>query len=66
MDLDIRTGIQTAFILAVAGIFLSLFLGIRSIKAGAQLMYYRKKQELIVRGWRLIFAPRKHRLLLLR
>jgi hypothetical protein len=55
MSLDIHTGVQTAFLLAVLGVILSLFLGIQSIRTGRHLLYFRKRRDLILRGWRLIF-----------
>ncbi len=56
MNLDIHTGVLTAFLLALTGVIFSLLLGIRSIRSGARLMFFRKRRDLMVRGWRLIFV----------
>jgi hypothetical protein len=55
MNLDIRTAVQTAFFLTVIGVLLSGFLGIQSIRAGKRLLFFRKRRDLMMRGWRLIF-----------
>ena len=55
MNLDIQTAVQVAFFLSVLGIILGLFLGIRSIREGRKLMYFRKRQDLMAKGWRMIF-----------
>jgi len=55
MNLDISTGVQTAFFLALAGVVISLIIGIRTIQAGNKLLFFRKRRDLIVKGWRLIF-----------
>ena len=56
MNLDIKTFVQAAFFLAIGGFILSLILGIRSFRAGRQLMYFRKRRERMVRGWRMILT----------
>jgi hypothetical protein len=55
MGLDIKTAVQTAFLLALVGILLSSLIGIRAIQAGRKLQFFRKRRDLMVRGWRLIF-----------
>lgn len=55
INLDIHTAVVTAFLLALFGVLISLWLGIRSIRAGRKLLYYHKRQERMERGWRLIF-----------
>jgi hypothetical protein len=55
MNLDIHTGIITAFLLSLLGVLFSLLLGIRTIKAGRRLQFFRKRRDLMVRGWRLVF-----------
>jgi type VI secretion system secreted protein VgrG len=54
MNLDIRTAVQTAFILALAGVVISLLIGVRNIRAGQRLLFFRKRRDLMVRGWRFI------------
>ena len=56
MDLDIRTFVQTAFYLSILGIVIGVWLGIRNIRNGQRLMYFRKRREMIVRGWRMILV----------
>ncbi len=55
MNLDINTAVQTAFYLVILGAVLSIWLGFRSIRAGQKLLFFRKRQELIGRGWRRMF-----------
>ena len=54
MQLDIKTATQVAFVLAVLGVVFSLVSGIRTIRAGQALLYFRKRREIIARGWRMI------------
>ncbi|MEA4907061.1 MAG: hypothetical protein GYA17_04740 [Chloroflexi bacterium] len=56
MNLDIHTAVQTALLLSVLGTLLCAWIGVRTIQAGQKLMYFRKRRELMVRGWRLIFT----------
>jgi hypothetical protein len=55
MNLDIQTGILTATILILVGFLLTGFVGINSIRSGRRLLYFRKRRQLILRGWRLLF-----------
>lgn len=55
MSLDIRTAVQTAFILFLLGLFLSFWLGVRTIKGARRLTYFRIRRARVARGWRLIF-----------
>lgn len=55
MNFDVQTFVITAVVLAGIGFLLALFSGIRSIQSGLKLDFYRKRRDLIVRGWRLIF-----------
>jgi len=56
MNLDIRTAVQTAFFLLLAGLVLSVVLGIHTIRSGKRLLYFRKRREMVSRGWRMIFT----------
>jgi type VI secretion system secreted protein VgrG len=56
MNLDIQTGVKTAFYLAIGGVFLALYLGIRTISEGSKLLFFRKRRDLMMRGWRLILT----------
>ncbi len=55
MNLDIKTGLQTAIFLALLGVVISFYLGIRFIRTGRKLQFFRKRRERIIQGWRLIF-----------
>lgn len=55
MNLDINTAVQTAFYLVILLGILGLWIGIRAIRAGQKLLFFRKRRELIGRGWRMIF-----------
>ncbi len=56
MNLDIHTGVVTAFWLSLVGVLVSLILGMRFIRAGQRLLYFRKRRELMVQGWRLVLT----------
>ncbi|NMC52857.1 MAG: hypothetical protein GYA48_04405 [Chloroflexi bacterium] len=56
MNLDIQTGVKTAFYLAIGAVFLFLYLGIRSISEGSKLLFFRKRRDLMLRGWRMILG----------
>jgi hypothetical protein len=55
-NLDISTGIEVAFLLAVGGAILSLLIGISTIQKGSRLNFFRKRREAMLRGWRMILA----------
>lgn len=55
-NLDVQTGIQTAFILILLLGMMSLLLGVRSIRAGNRLQYFRKRRDRVMAGWRMIFV----------
>jgi hypothetical protein len=56
MNLDIHTGVLTAFLIVLAGALLSFWLGIQMIRSGRRLMFFRKRRDLMVRGWRLLLS----------
>jgi hypothetical protein len=56
MSLDIHTAVQTALVLAIAGSVISFFLGLRSIRSGARLTFFRKRRDRMVTGWRRLAA----------
>jgi len=56
MNLDIQTGLQVAILAALIGFVLAFFSGIRRIRAGRNLLYYKKRQEMVSRGWKTILA----------
>ena len=55
MSLDIHTAVQTAIILAILGIFICIWSGIRSIRRASSLRFFRMRRDHMIRGWRLIF-----------
>lgn len=54
MNLDIKTGILVATILAVVIGLIALLSGVQSIRSGSRLNYFRKRRERLSRGWRLV------------
>ncbi len=54
MNLDIRTAVITATVLIALGMILAILSGVRAIKSGQKLLYYRKRQKIMSYGWRLI------------
>lgn len=56
MKLDIQTGIQTAFIITLLLGLVSFMLGVRSLRSGAQLQYFRIRHDRVMAGWRMIFV----------
>jgi hypothetical protein len=56
MNLDIRTGVQTAILLALLIGLVLLLIGWRTVKAGTRLRFFRKRREMLLHGWRMIFA----------
>lgn len=54
MNLDIKTGILAASLLALLGGLISFWTGIRAIRSGSRLNYFRKRRERLARGWRLV------------
>jgi len=54
MSLDIHTAIQTAIILTLLAMALSIWQGIVSIRKARQLPFFRMRRERMVRGWRLL------------
>jgi hypothetical protein len=54
LNLDLQTTIRVIFLLALLGVVLSFLLGIQSIRSGSRLYYFKKRRDLMVRGWRLI------------
>jgi hypothetical protein len=58
MDLDIHDAVVMVVILTALGAVLSIWLGIRRIRKGRKLAYYRLRNKLISSGWwMVIFAP---------
>jgi len=54
-QLDIRTGVQTAVIIAAVLGAISFIIGLRSILQGSKLQYYRMRHDRIVQGWKRVF-----------
>jgi len=54
LNLDISAGVGTAFLLALGGAVLSFILGVRLIRKGSRLVYFKKRQAMVSRGWRFI------------
>ena len=56
MKLDVHTAVQTAFILTLIGAIVGLWLGIRAIRAGRRIPFFRIRRARIVGGWWTIFT----------
>jgi len=54
IDLDVRTGVITAVIIAGFFALLSLLTGIRAILSGRQIPYFQMRRQRMVTGWRRI------------
>lgn len=54
INLDISTGIQTAFIIAIIAVVLLIWAGIRSLRKGRELPFFRMRRQHMVRGWRFL------------
>ena len=54
MRLDIHTAVITASILAIVGLLVSLWVGVRAIRTARTLRFFRMRRVRMVRGWRLI------------
>jgi len=52
MNIDIATTIKAILALLGLGVVVSFIIGYRTIKSGQHLQFYRKRQDLIERGWR--------------
>ena len=54
ISLDINYGVGTAVVLAVIGAILALILGVSAIRNASRLTFFKKRQERMSHGWRLI------------
>jgi hypothetical protein len=54
MNLDIHTAIQTATILSIIFVVISVIAGLRSIQKGRTLKFFRMRRDRIMAGWRMI------------
>jgi hypothetical protein len=55
MNLDIKTAVMAFVGLLIVGVIMSFYLGIRAIRSGEKLQFFRKKRERISNGWKLLF-----------
>ncbi len=56
MNLDIHAAVVMTVLLAVLGAGLSLWLGVRRIRKGRRVAYYRLRQREVGAGWRTLFT----------
>lgn len=56
MNIDIATTIKAILVLLGLGVVISFVIGYRTIKSGQHLQFYRKRQDLIERGWRYLLG----------
>lgn len=55
MKLDFHTAIQTALVITLAIIIISVWSGIRAIKKAHNLKFFRMRRDRMVAGWRMLF-----------
>jgi hypothetical protein len=53
-NLDTHTAIKTVLALVILGGIILFILGVRSIRSGARLTFFRKRRDRMVAGWRMI------------
>ncbi|MCJ7723401.1 MAG: hypothetical protein MUP03_04645, partial [Anaerolineales bacterium] len=53
--MDIRAGIYTAIGIAVLGAGLSIWIGLRSIRSGRRITFFKIRQRRMASGWRLLW-----------
>ena len=54
MNIDIATTVKVILVFIAIGLLASLYYALKSIKTGQHLEFFRKRQDLIAHGWRLI------------
>jgi hypothetical protein len=54
MGLDIHAAVITALALSISGGVISFFMGLRSIRSGAKVPFFRKRRDRMVAGWRMV------------
>ena len=54
MSLDIHTAVQTALVISVVALVLSIWFGVQSIRKARSLPFFRMRRETMTRGWRLL------------
>jgi hypothetical protein len=54
MALDIHSAIQTALVISIFALILSIWFGIQSIRKARSLPFFRMRRETMTRGWRLL------------
>jgi len=55
MNIDVATTVKVLLILLGIGVIYSFIMALKSLTAANHLEFYRKRQELVERGWRLVF-----------
>ena len=55
LNIDVISGVNAALFLALFGSVLAFLLGVSTLRRGLRLVFFRKRQEAIARGWKLIF-----------
>ena len=53
--MDFTSGVQTGFILSALVAVITLVIGIRTIHKGVSITFFQKRQQMVSRGWRLVF-----------
>ncbi len=55
-NIDIATTKDVLLVLLALGIIISIIIGVRTVKSGQHLQFYRKRHDLVERGWRYLLV----------
>ena len=55
LHMDFTSGVQTGFLLSAFVAVISLIIGINTIRKGSHITFFQKRQQMVSRGWRLVF-----------
>jgi len=54
MNIDIATTLKTILVMLVIAVVIAIVIGVRTIRSGQHLEFYRKRHDLVERGWRFL------------
>ena len=55
LNMDFTSGVRTGFWLSAIAAAITLIAGINSIRKGSRITFFQKRQQMVSRGWRLLF-----------
>ena len=53
--MEFASGVKTGFILSAITAIITLIIGIKTIRKGSRITFFQKRQQMVSRGWRLVF-----------